>query len=92
MTPSDIRQYLRERGQASLADLAAHFDAEPDAVRDVIAHWVRKGRVSEIGGASCGKSCCGCGTTASVAYRWHEAGEEVIPIAPPPSHTGCGGH
>ncbi|TJZ78919.1 FeoC-like transcriptional regulator [Chitiniphilus eburneus] len=91
MTPSDIRQYLRERGQASLADLAARFDSDPEMVRGVIAHWIRKGKVTEIGGGDCGKSCCACGTTASTAYRWQEQDTPTIPLHAT-TGTGCGGH
>ncbi|MEJ1336641.1 MAG: FeoC-like transcriptional regulator, partial [Candidatus Sedimenticola sp. (ex Thyasira tokunagai)] len=31
MILSDIKQYLVERHQATLADIALHFDCEPDA-------------------------------------------------------------
>jgi hypothetical protein len=33
MILSDIRHYLEQRGQATLADIALHFDADPDAIR-----------------------------------------------------------
>ena len=71
MILSDLKRYLRERGQASLRDMALHFDAEPDVVRAMLDVWVRKGRV-ERGpvDASCGGNCNQCDAAAAEIYRW----------------------
>ncbi len=34
MILAELRNYLCERGQASLQDLALHFDTAPDALRE----------------------------------------------------------
>ena len=36
MILSDIRRYLQQCGQATLADIALHFDADPDAMRGML--------------------------------------------------------
>jgi hypothetical protein len=70
---SQIRDYLRERGQASLRELALRFDTDPDALRGMLAHWVRKGRVSrQTVGTSCG-GCTQCDPAAMEIYLWGEA-------------------
>lgn len=71
MTPSDLRSYLRQRGQASLQDLAVRFDSDPDLVRDVLGYWQRKGRIRETV-AGCGKSCNQCHHGHLVVYHWEE--------------------
>jgi len=66
----DIRDYLRERGQASLADLALHFDSEPDAMRGMLDLWLRKGRVRSIRlGQDC-SGCTQCDAAANEVYQW----------------------
>lgn len=71
MTPSELRTYLRQRGQASLVDLVARFDTDPEVVRDVLGYWQRKGRIQETA-AGCGKSCGNCNNGPVVFYQWQE--------------------
>lgn len=77
----DIKNYLRQHGQASLTDLSHHFRAEPDAVRAMLDHWQRKGKVARIAGGGCGKGCAGCCSAPSVEiYRWQEDAGASFPI------------
>jgi hypothetical protein len=83
MILSDIRNYLRERGQASLSDVALHFDSEPDAVRGMLDIWVRKGRLLKLdGGGNCG-GCNQCDPAANEVYQW-------VGSALPASGSNCG--
>ncbi len=71
MILSDIRRYLQQRGQSTLADLCSHFDADPDAMRGMLQVWVRKGRVlKQAVNASCGSSCTKCDPSATEIYVW----------------------
>ncbi|WP_207765798.1 FeoC-like transcriptional regulator [Pleomorphomonas carboxyditropha] len=72
MTPSAVRDYLRERGSAPLSDVALHFDAGEDAVRAVLDLWVAKGRVRALtDGAGCSKAgTCGCTCKAEEIFEW----------------------
>ena len=45
MILSEVRDYLQQRGRATLADIALHFDTEPDAVRGMLQIWIQKGKV-----------------------------------------------
>jgi len=89
MILSDVKDYLQVRRQATLTDLALHLRAEPEAVRAMLSVWERKGRVRRLGAAGgCGRSCPGCGPTASEVYAWVEPGDpEPTPLLP----TRCGG-
>jgi len=71
MILSDIKRYLMARQQATLADIALHCDAQPDAVRGMLEQWIRKGKVarSQAGGA-CGSSCTRCDPAALEIYHW----------------------
>jgi DNA-binding MarR family transcriptional regulator len=68
---SQIKDYLAGRGQATLADISLHVDAEPSAVRGMLDHWVRKGRVERRKvEAACGTSCNRCDPAAIELYIW----------------------
>ncbi|MDR1530486.1 MAG: FeoC-like transcriptional regulator [Burkholderiales bacterium] len=78
----ELRDYLKEKQQASLTDLARHFDMPLSAVQPMLAHWVRKGcvieqkpiapivSVSTCGGGSCGGCGRRCDDTPAIIYRW----------------------
>ena len=71
MILSDIKQYLSERGSASLSDISMHFDTEPDAIRGMLEQWIRKGRVTKhVTGSACNSSCNKCGTESTEFYKW----------------------
>ena len=71
MILSEIRDYLKQRGRASLLDLALHFDADPDAVRGMLMHWLRKGKIQRhSASASCGTGCTQCDPAAVEIYVW----------------------
>lgn len=75
MTLSGVRDYLRERGNASLADVAMHFDASEDAARGALDQWIAKGKARKLPlGASCSHagSGCGCGCKMQDIYEWLE--------------------
>jgi predicted ArsR family transcriptional regulator len=71
MILSQIRDYLVERGQATLAEIALHVDAEPQAVRGMLDQWVNKGRVERRKvEPACGTSCNRCEPAAMELYVW----------------------
>ncbi len=73
MTPSTLKSYLRERQRASLQDLVWHFHSDPEAVRGVLGHWLRKGRVRKTTAeAACGTGCCKCDPLLTEVYEWLE--------------------
>ena len=86
MILSDIRRYLEQRGQATLADIALHFDADPNAVRGMLNVWIRKDKVyKKMATASCGGSCSQCDPAATEIYVWTESTANVRPALP----AGC---
>ena len=65
---SQIRRYLEQHHTASLADIARHVDADPDAVRGMVEHWVRKGKVGKVP-LACG-GCTQCEIASVEIYHW----------------------
>ncbi len=71
MILSQVRDYLEKRGQATLAEIALHFDTEPEAMRGMLERWVSKGRIERRKvEAACGASCNRCDPAAMELYVW----------------------
>lgn len=64
-----LKNYLSERGPTSLADLAKYFNSSPDAIRGMLSHWIRKGRVCKET-LGCNKGCASCPPEQTELYRW----------------------
>lgn len=87
MILSDLKSYLAARRQATLADMALHLRAEPEAVREMLTIWERKGRVRRLSApAGCGRTCTSCNPAVTEVYLWVEPGEQT---AMPPAAPGC---
>jgi hypothetical protein len=87
MILSELKNYLEHHGQAGILDLSHRFDAEPDALRGMLAQWIRKGkvrRVDTVGGCALrGAGRCSCehaDPLASEIYEWVRPG--VVRILP----------
>lgn len=71
MILTDIRNYLRDRKHATLADIALHVEADPDAVRGMLQRLLAKGQVTRNNvSSSCGTSCSKCDPAARELYFW----------------------
>ncbi len=81
MILSQLKDYLRERGQATLLDVALHFGIDPDTARGMLEIWVRKGRIHRrMATASCGTRCSQCDSAATEIYVWGEAPGEPVRV------------
>ena len=79
MILTDIGNYLRERQCASVADIANRFDADPEAVRDMLSILVRKQRIHRVRTLTgCGSSCRKCDSAATELYAWGRQSEEGL--------------
>ena len=77
MILADIRDYLKQRGQCTLSDIALHFDTDADAVRGMLDVWIRKGKVKKRSATdSCGTSCQSCDPAATEVYSWCEDNDQ----------------
>ncbi len=90
MILSEIKSYLMQRREASLADIALHFESDPNAVRGMLETWISKGKVARRPSTSaCGDSCCQCDPATTEIYQWLGAetnrlaiAEQALPLPP----------
>lgn len=77
MLLAQIRSYLQQRGQASLQDVAIHFDISPEAASLALHYWQKQGKLRQLG-SSCNSSCGSCSDNEDmVIYSWSDS---VMPI------------
>ena len=77
MILSKIRDYLKERSQCTLSDIALHFDTDADAARGMLEVWIRKGKVEKRSATdTCGTSCQSCDPATTEVYSWCEDGSK----------------
>ncbi|ODS22662.1 hypothetical protein AB835_12915 [Candidatus Endobugula sertula] len=74
----DIRDFLRSRRVSTLHELSTHFKTSPDAMRGMLLHWQRKGKVYQEN-SGCNKGCSSCSPEQLEVYRW-ENKEGDIPL------------
>ena len=85
MILAEIRDYLKQRGQCTLSDIALHFDTEADAMRGMLDVWIKKGKViKQSATSSCGTSCQSCDPAATEIYVWQDGSiPKSIPVSTP---------
>ncbi|WP_373690658.1 FeoC-like transcriptional regulator [Endozoicomonas sp. ISHI1] len=75
-----IRDYLSEKGVCTLAELSQHFEVDPEAMKGMLAHWLRKGKLVEES-SGCKQGCVSCAPEQLVVYRWLNSSQcDLIPV------------
>lgn len=71
MILSDLKSYFITNKVANLNDLTIALQAEPDAIRAMLQHWIRKGVIErrQVSDA-CGKACTKCDPLLTEIYEW----------------------
>ena len=76
MSLLDIKNHMMQVKMATLGSLCSLFGAEPDTVRCLLSHWIRKGKIRQcLKKPACGSKCFKCPTTSIEIYEWVESGE-----------------
>ncbi|HEY7710460.1 MAG TPA: FeoC-like transcriptional regulator [Candidatus Entotheonella sp.] len=72
MILTDVQHYPAEHKQATIGDLALHFEIAPDAMRGMLDFLVKKGKVYPLPLRPKCKGCTLCDTTFLETYEWLE--------------------
>jgi putative ferrous iron transport protein C len=71
MSLVDIKKYLMQVKISSLSSICIYFNAEPDTLRQMLGHWIRKGCIRQcMKTPSCGLRCVKCSPTITEIYEW----------------------
>lgn len=68
---AQLKLTLSQRKTASLLELTKQLGAEPNAVRGMLSHWIRKGKVKQCQpNSACGSTCGKCNPLLTEHYEW----------------------
>ena len=71
MSLLDIKNHMMQVKMASLNNLCSVFKTEPDTLRCMLAHWIRKGKMRQcMKKPACGSQCFKCPTSMVEMYEW----------------------
>ncbi len=75
----DIKNYLKQVKIVTLATLCEHFKCDSDVLRNMMAHWMRKGCIRKFTKEpGCGKTCMKCVPQTVEIYEWIESSQPVL--------------
>lgn len=78
----DLKTYLQKHRPASMLDLTNHYRIDADALRGMLDHWIRKGRVRRLdlddAHAACPHmgACAACGSACFEVYEWLDRADD----------------
>lgn len=69
-----LKTFFKEHKTATLQELALHFCKEPQIIRCMLEHWIRKGKICRLRKPSnCGTKCQLCQPQLfTEIYEWIE--------------------
>jgi putative ferrous iron transport protein C len=71
MSLIDIKQHMMRVKMATLGSLCILFKVEPDTLRSLLQHWMRKGKIRQcMKEPACGSRCFKCPGTTTEIYEW----------------------
>lgn len=67
----EIKQFFRDKPSANLMELSMHFKQSPEAMRMMLSHWLRKGKLQLMPKPEgCGTRCVSCKKEYAETYQW----------------------
>lgn len=71
MSLIELKQYLMKVRMATLTNLCAMFKTDPENIRCLLQHWIRKGKVRQcLKKPACGTQCFQCPANSTEMYEW----------------------
>ena len=65
-----LQAELRTRQKATVLELAQALKLQPEIVCDLLAHWLKKGKIQQIEAVGCGEKCFKCPQAWLRQYQW----------------------
>jgi putative ferrous iron transport protein C len=71
MTLLDIKNHMIQVKAATLASLCNLFNKDPETLRCMLAHWIKKGKIRQCTKKpACGSQCFKCPASSTEIYEW----------------------
>ena len=73
MSLLELKQHLMQTKVTTLGGIAQHFHCDPELMRSMLSHWVRKGCLRQFSKTpACGKRCADCSVLDYEIYEWNQ--------------------
>lgn len=67
----EIKKFMEEKYVANLEQIAAHIHQNPDTTRQLLRHWIQKGKLEKLPSPpGCGTRCQQCKPKFAEVYKW----------------------
>jgi putative ferrous iron transport protein C len=67
----EIKQYMLRVRVATLGHLCSVFHTDPETLRSMLSHWMRKGNIRQcLKTPACGSKCFKCPAMNTEQYEW----------------------
>lgn len=74
-----IKHHMMQVKMATLSSLCTLFHADPEMVRCMLSHWIKKGKIRQcMKKPACGSKCFKCPPSNVEIYEWIDAPSGVI--------------
>ncbi len=70
MSLLELKQHLMQSKVTTLGKIAAHFHRDPELIRAMLGHWLRKGCLRLFKTGACGVTCSNCRVSDEEIYEW----------------------
>lgn len=68
-----IKEFLQTHQSANLEEMARYVNQDPGLTRELLQHWIRKGKVVRLSNpVGCGTRCVQCQPGTAEVYQWVE--------------------
>lgn len=71
MSLISIKNHMMQVKMATLGSLCSLFAADPDTLRCMLRHWMKKGKIRQcVKKPACGSQCFKCSSLTTEIYEW----------------------
>ena len=79
MILAEIKEYLETNKTSSMIELMMHFNTDPDTLREMLEHWIRKDKIRKTKkSVQCGNNCQQCNPLMTEIYEWIEEQDDSL--------------
>ncbi|VVC75203.1 hypothetical protein AQUSIP_04900 [Aquicella siphonis] len=74
MTLMEIKSHMMQVKVTTLGSLCSLFKTDPDTLRCLLSHWIKKGKIRQcVKKPACGTQCFKCPSAVTEIYEWVDA-------------------
>lgn len=74
-----IKKHMMQVKMTTLSSLCTLFHADPEMIRCLLRHWIKKGKIRQcMKKPACGSQCFKCPATSVEIYEWVDVDASLL--------------